>query len=477
MALPCWRDDRVRATLDPGPTRSRDRRRPSGRLTLPAAREQGFALIEVVFALALLGIIGTALIGVLTSATAASKLARQRTVAEQTALNAIETIRSMDYDLVGIVNGNPPGTLAATQSVNKGGLIGAQTTSVSYVNDPGPLSYTSYANYKKVVVTITRTSDGTQLAKQVTYVSPPVKASETNAVINATVVDYGNNTPIPNVPVALATGPSAPSSDTTDASGSVTFAGLTPNPTSGGQAYYDLSLTPPTGYVTLYDTVSPASPAHVQLAPGQTWPTALYLYRPSTIYVQLRNFDGTPFVPVGSTTATLKYTRNSTQYSKNFSYAGGTLTVTSMTEGSQSVLVIPGLSYTLSLLGGSFYANQVTANVPDAYPTVLSHTFTVNNAQLATVTATVKRGSTLCNSATVTVTGGPFGGSPWNLSLSATTVNGVATIPNVPVGSGYTIKASETGLTTQTSTTTNISAPTTQALPNPLSFGATTGSC
>ena len=88
--------------------------------------------------------------------------------------------------------------------------------------------------------------------------APPVRASQSNAVINARVVDYGNSTQVPNVPVALATGPDAPRNDVTDASGAILFAGLTPNPTSGPQAYYDLSLTPPTGYVTLYDTVSPA---------------------------------------------------------------------------------------------------------------------------------------------------------------------------------------------------------------------------
>ena len=178
---------------------------------------------------------------------------------------------------------------------------------------PGPLSYTSFASYKKVVVTVSRNSDSSQLAKEVTYVAPPVKASQSNAVINARVIDIGPN-PSPqmtNVPVSLATGPSAPRNDVTDASGAVIFAGLTPNPTSGGQAYYDLSLTPPTGYVTLYDTVSPAGPAHVQLSPGQTWPTALTIYKPATMYVDLRNFDGTPYTGSG-TTATVSYTRNST---------------------------------------------------------------------------------------------------------------------------------------------------------------------
>ena len=177
-------------------------------------------MIETVMALTLFLIVGAALVGMLTSATAAGTLARQRTVAQQAALNQIESIRSMSYDSIGLVNGNPPGTVAATTSINTGGLIATATTTISYVNDPGPLSYTSHANYKKVVVTVVRTRDSRQLAQEATYVAPPIKASESNAVINAQVVDYGNNTAVPNVPVALSTGPSAPRNDTTDASGS-----------------------------------------------------------------------------------------------------------------------------------------------------------------------------------------------------------------------------------------------------------------
>jgi type II secretory pathway pseudopilin PulG len=472
------------------------------RLLRRLGEERGISMIEVTIALVLLAIVGGAMITLLTSATAATRIARQRTIAQQAALGQIEVIRAMDYKDVGIVAGNPAGCLgvtspttacpgssypAATVNVNNGGLLATLTTQVSYVNDPGPLSYSSYASYKKITVIVTRNSDSSQLAKEVTYVAPPVKASQSNAVINARVIDIGpNSSPqMASVPVSLSTGPSAPRNDVTDASGAVIFAGLTPNPTSGATAYYDLSLTTPTGYVTLYDTVSPAAPAHVQLSPGQTWTTALYVYKPATIYVDLKNYDGTPYTGSG-TSATVSYTRNSTAYSKAFSYTGSTLSVTSMTEGAKTVQTIPGLPYTVSVAGGPFYykdttatpQNSQTANVPDnGYPSVLTHTFTFTNAQLATVTVNVQRGATLCNNSTVTVTGGPFSGAPWNFSASATTVNGLATIPNVPVGSGYTIKATRSSGATVTSTTTTVSAPTTQAMPTPLSFGATSGSC
>ncbi len=280
-----------------------------------------------------------------------------------------------------------------------------------------------------------------------------------------------------NVPVALATGPSAPRNDVTDASGAVIFAGLTPNPTSGGQAYYDLSLTPPVGYVTLYDTVSPAAPAHVQLSPGQTWPTALYVYKPATIYVDLRNSDGTAFVPVGSSTATLQYTRNSLPYTKNVSYTGSPVTVTTMTEGTQTVQVIPGLAYTASALNGGFYEydpttqqpqTSKTENVPDnGYPTTLTHTFTLTNAPTAALSVQVTRSGIACKGATVTISAGPWGGAPWNFSVTGTTnaATGAAAILNVPVlpsGTTYTIFG-KSNKTSQSRTYTNqpVSAPST----------------
>ncbi len=244
------------------------------------------------------------------SATAASSLSRQRTLAQQAALSQIETVRTLAYASVGTTNGNPPGSISPTTNINTGVLVATVTTQISYVDDPTPLSYTSHANYKKVVVTVTRNRDSKQLAREVTYVAPPVKSLATQGTINVQVVDYGNNTPISNVGVALSTGPSAPRNDVTDVAGNVVFAGLNPTAPSGAQMYYDLALTPPTGYVTLADTVSPALPAHTTLAPAQTWSTLLYLYRPSTIYVQLKNADGTTFA--GAATVTVSYTRNAT---------------------------------------------------------------------------------------------------------------------------------------------------------------------
>ncbi|HEY4976283.1 MAG TPA: type II secretion system protein, partial [Gaiellaceae bacterium] len=53
----------------------------TSRLLRVARREAGITLIETIFAIAIFGIVSTALIGVITSAAAADRNARQRSIA------------------------------------------------------------------------------------------------------------------------------------------------------------------------------------------------------------------------------------------------------------------------------------------------------------------------------------------------------------------------------------------------------------
>ena len=453
------------------------RRVPLPRLRRLLARERGMTLLEVLIALVILGIGGSSLIGVLTSATAANKVARERTLAQLAAQNQIESIRALDYGEAGLVGGNPSGCIGsaggttdcprasyppATETVTKNGVTMTIDTKTGFVTtDTNPLGYTNPAS-KWVKVTITRTSDSKQLAQDVTYIAIG-KCAPTTATINATVVDYDpSGGPVPKTAVSLSTGPSAPENDTTDPSGLVTFACIQPGA-------YDLSVSPPAGFVTLYDTVSPDPDAHHTLNPADTWPTSLYIFRPATLYVQLKNFDGTTFT--GNATVKVSYTRNSTQYSQTFPYTGSPLTINSMLEGTHTVALIPGIQYTVSATGTGFYEADPTTGapqptlpattVPDDYPNVLTHTSVVTNAPQVIAAVTVKNSRTptpaLCTNATVTITVGP-----WNISgttLSAkTNPSGVASIAGIPVGAGYTIKATTTGGLTKTLTSQPIDA-------------------
>jgi type II secretory pathway pseudopilin PulG len=430
--------------------------------------ESGQTLIEVVIAAGIFAIVSAGLIYFLTSAVNVSSLARQKTVAQQAAASQIDYVRNLPYASVGNISGNPSGTVPMTKSINVGGASGTanatETTKISYVNDPTPLSYQSYANYKRVTVTVTR-SDGTELAKEVTNLAPPVKASQSEGAIVVTVVDTGDNTVVPNATVNIAGGPSGSESDTTDATGKVTFAGLLPTTTS--QPDYDVTVTPPTGYVALKDTEPPNAVAHFSLSPGQTQPAAIQIYQPVTIDVQLLNFDGTAYT--GSATITVTSSRGT----QTFAYTSPQTAITAL----NGEPLVPGLNYTVAVSGGSFYQQSTTGTVPvNNYPTILSSTFAFTNAQLATVTVPVQNktgGNCTSSSTTVTITGGPFG-LAGSTALTASVTAGVATFTSiVPVGGSYAIQA-KNGSTVAGSTTTDVTAGTTAA--NPIQF-TTLSSC
>ncbi|MFN8188488.1 MAG: carboxypeptidase-like regulatory domain-containing protein [Gaiellales bacterium] len=412
--------------------------------------EAGFTLIEIVMAMGLFVVVAAAMAQVLTGAIVSSGISKERTIAQQVAQEEIESIRRMAYDDVGIVNGNPPGELQATKTVTVSNLALTVQTSVKYVADPTPTSYATQANYKKVTVTILRARDSKQLTQEVTHVAPPARAPYGGvnlAIVNVQVVDFALNTPVEGATVALGTGPSAPRSDKTDTTGTVTFAALSPNPSASD--FYDLSASL-SGYEVLKDDLSPSAATHVSLAPGQTFNTAIRIYRPATVNVNLKDTDGSTYA--GSASVTISSSRGS----EVFSYTGSPLTITEIA----GEKVVPGLQYTASATTlSSLTTPSVTQYVPNNYPTDLSSTFNLTMPPGGGINATVLQGGIALAGATVTVTGGPN-----STNISATTdANGVASFTGLPVGGGYIVTATSYGqtvsvsdLTVDTTATTDV---------------------
>ena len=140
------------------------------RLLRAARREAGITLIETVFAIAIFGVVSTSVIGVLTSATAADGNARQKTIALELAQQQIEFVRQLTYADVCVTAGNPTcpsGVTGIPSSQTKWvmGLAYKLATSVRWVNDAVPTAVATAANYKRVRVTVTRSSDNKQLAR------------------------------------------------------------------------------------------------------------------------------------------------------------------------------------------------------------------------------------------------------------------------------------------------------------------------
>src|SRR5579885_2647134 len=187
--------------------------------------ERGMSLIETVMASAIFVLVSTVTIATLVSSTTTTRYAKDRSIAEQGAASYLEKIKLMaanpnTYANIGTVAGNPAGTLPASQTFTgvNGENLGTpatMTTQVVYASSNVPGSYTSGYSYKRVTVTITRNVDNKVLASLKAFVAPPQRASGSTATINTTVLDAGNNQPVPGSTVSLATGPSAPESDVT----------------------------------------------------------------------------------------------------------------------------------------------------------------------------------------------------------------------------------------------------------------------
>lgn len=405
--------------------------------------EDGFGLVEMVMAMAMFAVVSAPLVGVLLASITEQKLAKERTLAAQTAQTAIEAIRSLPYSSVGTLNGNPTGTLAASQPASAFGVAGLDatvTTRISYMDDAPATSYRTRADYKRVVVTITRNGDHRRLTQAATYVAPPgggAYAGQNEGIVVAQVIDAVQNTPVAGATVTLNGGPSPLRSDTTDVAGTVVFPALLP--TSGTQKY---SLTVAAqGYTTLKEDTPPANSASSAVVGGQTFQTVLRVYKASTITLLARNPDGSAYT--GSATATLSSTRGT----QSFAIGGGTLTVTSIA----GQPVVPNVQYTARILAANgTYAAPVTQLVPNQYPTDNTSTFALTlggapGTMYALTVRVVNAAGTRIAGAAVTLSGGP--GS--NILLAGTSDSSGNVVFTVPGNSspGYTATATSGALT------------------------------
>jgi len=463
----------------------------TNRLLHAARREAGVTLIETVFAIAIFGIVSTAIIDVITSATAADARSRQKSIALELAQQQVEYVRQLSYADVCIAGGNPscpvtvPATVGVTPTLQKRvmGLWYELKTSIRWVNDAVATGVATGANYKRVRVTVSRLTDNKQLARIYTLVANPSNRGVggiNNAIINVSVLDFGctigdgcatNSNPVyvQGAQVDLWDGPSMHASDVTDETGGVTFAGLLPNPAdtngvlypTGANAYYDI-LAGLTGYQTLREDLPPgtvptgtgAAPsgvAHLQLNPGQTQAANIRLYRPATIKVVLQDASGNPYtgsayIDIGST-----YPRCSQEFPVSGSPTGTTLTVgpswPNLTIGSTETVLCPngeqpvsGASYTVGARSsdGLMAAEAVQKSVPNSYPSDLNSTFVVTLQPIATMSCkvTVTKGSNLISGARVDFIDGPLGTPPQIYATGVTNPSGVATF-TLPKTSDY----------------------------------------
>jgi len=432
------------------------------------ASESGQLLVETLVAITILVILSTAGIALLASGVLSQSLSRQRTIAEQLALQDIENFRQMPYASVGTKTGDPYNVnILASVPISTVGLNGTLNRQITWVNDPAPgTPYVTKADYKRVTITVVR-NDGKLLTTQTTLLSP-FNASDYGGpnvgTLNVTIQDMASASVVPGVTVSIAGGPSGSASDVTDVTGVVTFPALKPNPASGPTKCYEITVTPPPGY-SVYSKDVPSScgssPADAVITAAQTTSTTIRIYKPATVTFNVTRWK-LPYT-AATTTVNMSATVASTPVT------AGPYTVPTTGTLTTGATFLPSSAWTVTATSGALTAIPQTVPIPTlaGYPTSSAATITIG---LPDTTITVKKRTTSgCTTAgagvTVSVSGGPD-----NLAgLTATTnSSGVATFDLTP-GTGYTI----TSTSTSPVGTTNPASEAVLASPNPTAYTVT----
>jgi hypothetical protein len=415
----------------------------------------------------ILVIISAPIAGVLLASAADSAKARERTAADQLIQAKLETIRTLPYASVGLAGGNPPGTLVASVSTSlPSGEKVTVTTQATYVTDSIPTAYVTHADYKKVVVTITRQSDGAQLSQDTTFVasaSAPPLAGTGWVQIKRQVVDAVTAQPIVGASVALTGGPPAAvnRTDATDGSGTVLFPALDSSSTVPPPNYTLAAVL--TGYNVFPDDLPPMAPEQVGAAPGVVSTATIRMYLPTSLTVNVQTSAGAAYT--GGATVSLESSRcGVTTVSIPAGQSSAAITTCDWSKGNTVKLVpnVLGQSPLFDKYGatawstsGGFWGAATPFTIPSAYPNTLTQTVNVKfgattYATTKTVKVTVTKAGNPDTNARVNVTGGPAGVFLYGTTDASGQVT--LTIPVTATASTYTVNANDQGATSGTTT-------------------------
>lgn len=254
-----------------------------------ARRNGGFTYVEILVAILVFTLMSAGAAAGLVQASKSVGRAKQESIATKLAAAALDDVRTMRYDDIGIVGGNPTGTIPATQTKTVSGVTYTLASDVDYVDDQSPGQARNYVNYKRVKVSVAPASASTAAVTQTTIVAPPaIGAVVGKATAIVTVVDAVTGQAIPGVSVVIDGSTSDPRTDVSDGNGIVLFAGLEPSATSTTDPKYNYRLTATATGWTTHSTTSPSVMVQ-HLAASQTWNATIKMFRPATVNVNLKD--------------------------------------------------------------------------------------------------------------------------------------------------------------------------------------------
>lgn len=139
---------------------------------------RGFGLIEIVVGVSLLTTVFVGMFGVLQLGTRLATDNKARTGALALGIERMEYIRSLNYSDIGVVGGNPSGSLVVNESLTLNTIEYIRRTYIIYIDDPKDGTGGSDSNgitndYKKVKI-------------EVSWVGPKNRARSSSLVSNIT---------------------------------------------------------------------------------------------------------------------------------------------------------------------------------------------------------------------------------------------------------------------------------------------------
>lgn len=402
----------------------------------------GFAYIEVLISILILAIVAGAIFQGFAASSAQVGKSRLDSVASKLAAGALEDAKNMRYDDVGVVGGNPPGTMQATVDRVVNGTTYRVVTSVVYVDDPAQGRPQTYVNYKKVTITVTPQVPVGSAVTASSIIAPPSYANiagKATAVV--TVVDGITLQPLSGATVTVSGSTSPTRVDSTDAQGKAVFAGLLPSATSpASPQYYYVASAARAGYLTHPDT--PVTVTRQNLTASQTWQVTIKMYRPATVNVNL--VDSATGQPVTERSDVTVTSPAPAAIAETFTTFTGALTTTTI--GGNPILP-SSTPFTVAVRTDCYADANQSAALPVNYPTNTSHTFTFSLTRTTGgwLDVWVRRASNgaAIGNATVQVSGGPSSMAPLTRTTDA---NGYTRFCLPVSGSvNYTVSATASG--------------------------------
>jgi type II secretory pathway pseudopilin PulG len=139
---------------------------------------RGSILIETMVGISIFALIFSALLATVQLVVTAQIEQKAKIGGTALATEGIEKVRSLAYSSVGVVGGNPSGTLPASETVTLNNITYTRTYTVSYVDDPhdglaGSDTNAKPNDYKRVSVKVTWTArNGLRSAALSSFIMP-----------------------------------------------------------------------------------------------------------------------------------------------------------------------------------------------------------------------------------------------------------------------------------------------------------------